>query len=232
MAEGTKAPLSQGRLCKLQLASLPGLWKTFVKYRNFAQEFGCGKNHKSRKSKDFVISCNFCLCKSKMYTQRRPHLWKTLVENSVESVENCEFSTVISAPCPWGPSCGKLCISPCIKGLRTRVKGCYVADLFRPGFDQFDRKSWKSPGKCCHNPAALFYASKFFVKMPQRIFWYHLSFPGNTSLITFFQEEHHAGKSRDLRREHIQINGFVPGGDGHAAAPGPGGRRSRPGKTH
>ena len=111
------------------------LWKSFVNPQNYAQEIPRGENHGSRKSRNFVTSCHFFLCKSKMYTQPSPCLWKTLVEKSVENVENCEFSTGISRSYFPGCSCGKLCIFPCILHLIFPQNLCYVSGYSssRPG---------------------------------------------------------------------------------------------------
>ena len=77
-----------------------------VKTCFFAQRNRHGKNPTTRKK------CGFCeipfivLCEPKMNIHKSPPLWKTLVDKTVENVENCELSTGI--PPFWfsTPSCG------------------------------------------------------------------------------------------------------------------------------
>lgn len=91
--------------------------------------------------------------------------------------------------------------------------------------------------KCCRKPLALSLNCEKFVKNRQRMIWRFrgiLERNGNGSSISQYHHTGgcHAGKSRDMRRQHIQASRFISGGNGRPAPPGAGGRRRRPGKTH
>ena len=60
------------------------------------------------------------LCKSPVLFTPPVELWKTIVEKSVENVENCEFSTVILPQSDPPESCGK----PLQPGLHNTLSGC------------------------------------------------------------------------------------------------------------
>ena len=91
--------------------------------------------------------------------------------------------------------------------------------------------------KCCRKPLALSLNCEKFVKNRQRMIWRFrgiLERNGNGSSISQYHHTGgcHAGKSRDMRRQHIETSRFISGGNGRPAPPCPGGRRRRPGKTH
>ena len=81
----------------------------------FAQKFFHGKKHHLQKSGKNVRRCRIFLCEPNMNIHNPHSLWKTLVDNSVENVENYEFSTGISLLCKFFTTCGKACIEGCIK---------------------------------------------------------------------------------------------------------------------
>ena len=57
-------------------------------------------------------------------------LWKTLVEKSVENVENSQLSTGISLFIKKRTACGKDCILSCITDADAFVWSCYVTAPF------------------------------------------------------------------------------------------------------
>jgi hypothetical protein len=63
--------------------------------RIFAQNSAPSKNHHLRKSEESPAGYPLILCEPKMNIHSIIPLWITLVENSVENVENYELSTVI-----------------------------------------------------------------------------------------------------------------------------------------
>lgn len=166
-----------------------------------------------------------------------PRLWKTPVEKPVEIVENSELSTGffalfffllflwkslhISMHIPFSAQKRDV--------LRHRRKEAVTGKT--------SGKSCLPVKKCCRKPLALSLNCEKFVKNRQRMIWRFrgiLERNGNGSSISQYHHTGgcHAGKSRDMRRQHIETSRFISGGNGRPAPPGAGGRRRRPGKTH
>jgi len=89
------------------------------------------KFHHRRKSGKSAEGCPFVLCEPKMNIHNPHSLWKTLVDNSVENVENYEFSTGISFLSDTVTACGKTCIQDCIPPHPSMGKACYVTTANR-----------------------------------------------------------------------------------------------------
>ena len=92
----------------------------------FAQKIGHGKIHDPRKSGKTVEGGRIFLCEPKLNIHSTPCLWKTPVEKPVEIVENSELSTGFFALSILRPSCGKVCIYPCIFLSFPENRLCYV----------------------------------------------------------------------------------------------------------
>ena len=97
----------------------------FCQVKIFAQKISCGKNHDPQKSGKWVECRRFFLCQSHRLSTSQGRLWKTLVENSVENVENYEFSTGILTFPTSPPPCGK----PGFPGLHNTGSGCLIVVL-------------------------------------------------------------------------------------------------------
>ena len=98
----------------------------------FAQKNVHGKIHDPRKSGKSVEACRIFLCEPKLNIHNTPRLWKTPVEKPVEIVENYELSTGIFALSVLSPSCGKVCIYPCIFRSPSKNGACYVTVGWKP----------------------------------------------------------------------------------------------------
>ena len=98
----------------------------------FAQKIGHGKIHDPRKSGKTVEDRRFFLCEPKLNIHNLPGLWKTPVEKPVEIVENSELSTDIFVLSHLRPSCGKVCIYPCIFPAPLQKETCYVTGGRKP----------------------------------------------------------------------------------------------------
>ena len=117
-----------------------------------------------------------------------PHpLWKTPVEKIVENVENYELSTVIPFLSPWGGSCGKVCISPCIIRQKISHRACYVTVGYKSAFAKTAPKSLHIVKIRCHFLFPFHTPPQIFVKNPQRSFpvsssprWEYFSYPIST----------------------------------------------------
>jgi hypothetical protein len=72
----------------------------------FAQKICHSKKHHLPKSGEIRDTPLLILCEPKLNIHRIPRLWKTLVEKSVENVENYELSTDIPLLSKSGESCG------------------------------------------------------------------------------------------------------------------------------
>ena len=142
-----------------------------VKGGIFAQFFRCGKNHNLRKSRKKREGCRIFLCEPKVDIHNPHPLWKTLVEKLVENVENYGFSTGIPLLSKTRPSCGKVCIPPCIIPGKVSEGACYVTAAL-PGFSgKISDKSLQIVKIRCHFLFPFGAARKIFVKNRQRTFW-------------------------------------------------------------
>ena len=141
-----------------------------VKTRFFVQILPCGKNHSLQKSRKLGEVCRVFLCEPKMNIHTLLPLWKTPVENPVENVENCDLSTGIPPLSNSGPSCGKVCIHPCISSTKIMEIPCYVTTGTRPPSVQSLRKSLQIVKFRCHFLFPFRSVGKIFVKNRQITF--------------------------------------------------------------
>ena len=81
--------------------------KMAVKTLIFAQRIPLGKNPPQPKKQVFFVAAPQTLCEPKMNIHNPPCLWKTLVDKTVENVENSELSTGILMFWLSPAACGK-----------------------------------------------------------------------------------------------------------------------------
>ena len=105
-----------------------------------------------------------------MNIHNSPPLWKTLVENSVENVENYELSTGISLLWKKPPACGKVCIPGCITRPPAENSGCYVTARSTALTHKVRQKSLQIVKFPCQFLSPSETSLKFFVKNSQNIF--------------------------------------------------------------
>lgn len=106
-------------------------------------------------------------------------LWITLVENSVENVENSQLSTGIFPLCSFGP-CGKAAYEKCITCGIPPGFSCYVSRIPPAVMEGLRRKSWEffRPSRFTAAPGERGFEN--FVNIPQISSGYDFSSPGNT----------------------------------------------------
>ena len=85
----------------------PVCFDSVCQVRIFAQKICHSKKHHLTKSGENRDPTPLILCEPKLNIHRIPHLWITLVEKSVENVENYELSTVIPILSKIPTACGK-----------------------------------------------------------------------------------------------------------------------------
>ena len=166
-----------GRISQICTANLyhcvPGISLCPVRFCQalfFAQFFRPVKIHGLRKSGKSGEGCRSMLCEPFMNIHTSPSLWKTLVENSVENVENYELSTGISLLWKIHIACGKVCIPPCINFFPLPKPVCYVTATHPGQQPKFRRKSLQIVKFPCQISSPSETSLKFFVKNSQNIF--------------------------------------------------------------